>query len=150
MDTPNAWRFGKGSEKTILVSLDAGLELPLDKEIDHVIQKTEHVVKEQNAGHQDKAISVMGGKTVGIAPKSILCTYNVYPGSNLTLTNLIKAAIQEANEKNLVFQTSIQGEIWWWSAKEGTGDPIKSKEYTKKNTRRNYRYWKYILRNRSG
>ena len=74
----------------------------------------------------------MGGKTVGIAPKSILFTYNVYPGSNLTLTNLIKSAIQEANEKNLVFQTSIQGKIWWWSAKEGKGDPIKSKEYTKK------------------
>ena len=135
MDVPNAWRFGKGSENTILVSLDAGLKLPVDEEISHVVQKTENIkeIKEHHRGHQEQSIAVMAGKTVGIAPKSTLWAYNVYDTGNLTLTESIQSAINQASDKNLIFQTGIQGEKWWWSrVKEGDGDQEKAREFTQK------------------
>ena len=40
MDVPGAWRFGKGGDTAILVSLDDGLSIVPNPEIDHAVNQT--------------------------------------------------------------------------------------------------------------
>ena len=120
MDVSGAWRFNKGSEDVVLVSLDTGLKDESDNptdvhdEIDHVVNQT----GKSNNSHGHKAMSVMAAKhdsqnLAGIAPGSELWAYNVYGGGDSLYDSIEDAKDQRDCSQRLVFQGGIQGESWW-------------------------------------
>ena len=133
MDVPLAWRFGKGANSTILVSLDQGLVDGGDPEIPGAINKNPEIPVQpwvEDYYHRVAAMSVMAGKTVGVAPKNTLWAYNVYQidygKGHYTLGQAIHD-VMDTNftlGKNVVFQTGVQGKSWWYD------NPNRSKEDT--------------------
>ncbi|KZR70211.1 Minor extracellular protease Epr precursor [Prochlorococcus marinus str. MIT 1312] len=120
MDAGGAWRFNKGSEDVVLVSLDTGLNdvagsaTDAHDEIDHVVNQT----GKSNNSHGHRAMSVMAAKhdsqnLAGIAPGSELWAYNVYGGGDSLYDSIEDAKDQRDCSQRLVFQGGIQGEGWW-------------------------------------
>ncbi len=120
MDAGGAWRFNKGSEDVVLVSLDTGLNdvagsaTDAHDEIDHVVNQT----GKSNDSHGHRAMSVMAAKhdsqnLAGIAPGSELWAYNVYGGGDSLYDSIEDAKDQRNCSQRLVFQGGIQGEGWW-------------------------------------
>ena len=120
MDVGGAWRFNKGSEDVVLVSLDTGLNdiagsaTDAHDEIAHVVNQT----GKSSSSHGHRAMSVMAAKhdsqnLAGIAPGSELWAYNVYSGGDSLYDSIEDAKDQRDCSQRLVFQGGIQGESWW-------------------------------------
>ena len=127
-DVPGAWRFTRGSQDVLLVSLDTGLLTPAGRADDPFEDMTagrlitdptdDDNFNGSSYGHGHRAISVMSSTPnnnegiVGINWHSDVFVVDVYHG--VDLDDGIDDAIQYAEEHNqrVVFQGGIQGN-WW-------------------------------------
>lgn len=118
MDVSGAWRFNRGSDDVVLISLDSGIgdiadnADDIDDEINHVINKsaknTEASTSRRDHGHH--SMSIMGARhdsagIAGIAPGSELCAYQVW---NQGFYGAIEDAKSDrASHQRLVFQNGV-------------------------------------------
>ncbi|MBW3599122.1 MAG: S8 family serine peptidase [Planctomycetes bacterium] len=128
-DTPNAWRFTKGSpHNVLLVSLDTGV-LPDSSKVDPgsitdigawrlITDSSDDDNLVGSYGHGHKAISVMASTPknsdfgAGINWYSKVYVTDVYNGVSLQTAIGDALAYAQATGRKVVFQGGIQGENW--------------------------------------
>ncbi|MBP0020463.1 MAG: S8 family serine peptidase [Cyanobacteria bacterium SBLK] len=123
----SAWRFSRGSQDVLLVTLDTGIlskygssegvyDLDLDNRL--IVDETD-VDGYENYGHGHSATTIMSATSnnnfgvAGINWESDVYVTNVYI-DGVNLQTAIKDAIAhaETNNQRVVFQTGVQGEYW--------------------------------------
>lgn len=123
----SAWRFSRGSQDVLLVTLDTGIlseygssdgvsDLDLDNRL---ITDPTDIDGYNNYGHGHAATTIMSATTnnnfgvAGINWESDVYVTNVYI-NGVDLQTAIKDAISHAeiNNQRVVFQTGLQGEFW--------------------------------------
>lgn len=130
-DVGDAWRFTRGSEEILLVSLDTGVAVsngvPTTSDIDQ--SRTDYIVPDNvtvsSGDHGHRATSVMVAEPnnnfglTGInweSPTLIIDVYNNNPPINgARLTNAIQASLdflETSSASRIIFQGGIQGEFW--------------------------------------
>jgi serine protease len=123
----SAWRFSRGSQDVLLVTLDTGIlsefgssEGVYDLDLDNrLLTDATDVDGYNNYGHGHAATTIMGATSnnnfgvAGINWESDIYVTNVYI-DGVKLQTAIKDAIAYAKTHNqrVVFQTGIQGEFW--------------------------------------
>ncbi|MEA5472028.1 S8 family serine peptidase [Spirulina sp. 06S082] len=126
-DVENAWRFSRGSQDVLLVTLDTGIlsefgssdgvyDLDLDNRL---ITDSTDVDGYKNYGHGHSATTIMAATSnnnfgvTGINWYSDVYVTNVYI-DGVDLQTAIKEAIAyaKASDRRVVFQTGVQGEFW--------------------------------------
>jgi len=131
-DVGDAWRFTRGSDEVLLVSLDTGVAAsngdPITSDIDQ--SRTDYLIPDNvsvaDGDHGHRATSVMvaepnnGHGLTGInwdSPTLIIDVYNNNPGitDGPRLSNAISETldyIENSSASRVVFQGGIQGEVW--------------------------------------
>ncbi len=130
-DVGDAWRFTRGSEEILLVSLDTGVGMsngtPITSDLDQ--SRTDYItgenISESNGDHGHRATSVMVAEPnnnfglTGInweSPTLIIDVYGNNPAINgARLTNAIEETLdflETSSASRVVFQGGIQGEVW--------------------------------------
>ena len=125
-DVPGAWRFTRGSQDVLLVSLDTGLLTPAargedpfeDMTADRLITDPTDDDNNRSYGHGHQAISVMSATAnnnegiAGINWVSDVYVADVYSG--VRMFDAIADALDyaEARGQRVVFQGGIQGNFW--------------------------------------
>ena len=130
-DVGDAWRFTRGSDEILLVSLDTGVAssngTPITSDLDQ--SRTDYIIPDNvtvnNGDHGHRATSVMvaeannGFGLTGInweSPTLIIDVYGNNPGIvEERLTNAINASLDfldTSSASRIVFQGGIQGEFW--------------------------------------
>ena len=129
-DVGDAWRFTRGSDEILLVSLDTGVASsngnPITSDIDQ--SRTDYIIPENSSvsdgDHGHRAVSVIVAEPnnnhglAGInweSPTLIIDVYGSNPGINQRLTNAIQASLdylETSSASRIVFQGGIQGEYW--------------------------------------
>ncbi|MEM9543200.1 MAG: S8 family serine peptidase [Cyanobacteria bacterium P01_E01_bin.42] len=124
----SAWRFSRGSQDVLLVTLDTGIlseygssdgVYDLDLENRLIVDATD-IDGYENYGHGHAATTIMSATSnnnfgvAGINWESDVYVANVYI-DGVDLQTAIKDAIAhaETNNQKVVFQTGVQGEFWW-------------------------------------
>ncbi|WP_413360704.1 S8 family serine peptidase [Prochlorococcus sp. MIT 1201] len=137
MDAASAWRFNKGSEDVVLVSLDSGLKdsgdgsAAVHDEIGHISYETG--INTYNSDHGHQAMSVMAAKhdsenLAGIAPGSQLWGYNVKTSSQGGIglyDALVSVDSKRSCNERIVFQGGIQGD-WPWTANGSSKEDVET------------------------
>ncbi|WP_236076871.1 S8 family serine peptidase, partial [Prochlorococcus marinus] len=137
MDAASAWRFNKGSEDVVLVSLDSGLKdsgdgsAAVHDEIGHISYETG--INTYNSDHGHQAMSVMAAKhdsqnLAGIAPGSQLWGYNVKTSSQGGIglyDALVSVDSKRSCNERIVFQGGIQGD-WPWTANDSSKEDVET------------------------
>lgn len=131
-DVGDAWRFTRGSEEVLLVSLDTGVPStngnPTTSDIDQ--SRTDYIIPDNvslnDGDHGHRATSVIvaepnnGFGLTGINWESPTLIIDVYSNNNpgitpQRLTNAIQASLdylETSSASRIVFQGGIQGEFW--------------------------------------
>ena len=125
-DIPGAWRFTRGSQDVLLVSLDTGLLTPSarnedpfeDMTADRLITDPTDDDNNPSYGHGHQAISVMSATPnnnegiAGINWVSDVYVADVYSG--VRMFDAIADALDyaETREQRVVFQGGVQGNYW--------------------------------------
>ena len=125
-DVPGAWRFTRGSQDVLLVSLDTGLLTPAarnedpfeDMTADRLITDPSDDDNNRSYGHGHRAISVMAATPnnnegiAGINWVSDVYVADVYSG--VRMFDAIADALDYAEQRGqrVVFQGGIQGNFW--------------------------------------
>jgi|GEM_PF-6036288 len=123
-DVPDAWRFTRGSQEILLVSLDTGIPASggnhtfsdLDS---HRLSFSGNANGGSEHGHQ--AVSVLAATPnnnegiAGINWESPVLAFDVYGPGNMGLNTAITTALNRldsTSETRVVFQGGVQGEFW--------------------------------------
>ena len=129
-DVGDAWRFTRGSDEILIVSLDTGVASsggnPITSDLDQ--SRTDYIIADNtsvsNGDHGHRATSVMvsepnnGFGLTGINWESPALLIDVYYNSEIygqRLTNAIQASLdflETSSASRIVFQGGIQGEFW--------------------------------------
>ena len=130
-DVGDAWRFTRGSDDILLVSLDTGVAMsdgtPITSDLDQ--SRTDYIVGDNvsvsNGDHGHRSTSVMVAEPnndfglTGInweSPTLIIDVYGNNPAINgARLTNAIELSLdflETSSASRIVFQGGIQGEFW--------------------------------------
>ncbi len=130
-DVGDAWRFTRGSDEILLVSLDTGVGMdngtPITSDLDQ--SRTDYITGDNisvaNGDHGHRATSVMVAEPnnnfglTGInweSPTLVIDVYGNNPAINgARLTNAIEETLdflETSSASRVVFQGGIQGEIW--------------------------------------
>jgi len=122
-DVPDAWRFTRGSEDVLLVSIDSGI--PISNGVATISDLSSNRVSfagdadGNNHGHQSTSILVAtpdnGQNIAGINWESPALVLDVYGPNNIGINTAINTALSHLDgisASRVVFQGGIQGEFW--------------------------------------
>jgi hypothetical protein len=130
-DVGDAWRFTRGSDEILLVSLDTGTATtsdgdPITSDID--LSRTDYIVKDDasvsEGDHGHRATSVMVAEPNNnfgltginwVSPTFVIDVYYSPEMYGQRITNAINASLdflETSSARRIVFQGGIQGEYW--------------------------------------
>jgi uncharacterized delta-60 repeat protein len=124
-DVPGAWRFSRGANNVLLVSLDSGVLVPSGGSAQRAVRDLSRLLTDPSDddnttdwGHGHAAVSVLAGTAnnstgvAGINWTSPVLVNDVYNG--VTLQQAIQEAIDYARSRGMriVFQGGFQGDYW--------------------------------------